>query len=93
MNKHQICTRTNNSHTKVGTFYQATLILQLISLQIKARSVAAEQCWLITGFCKGFWSLSMASGPHPDGGDSVIRAAEVLMGLEMKPTVVTTQLA
>lgn len=62
-----ICTNYTHTHTHIGvvTSYQATVISPLISVQIKARSVAAELCWLITGSCKGFRSLSMASGPHP----------------------------
>lgn len=60
-----MCTRKNHTHIGAVTSYQATVILPLIHVQIKARSVAAELCWLITGSCKGFRSLSMASGPQP----------------------------
>lgn len=65
-------------HTHIGvvTSYQATVILPLISVQIKVRSMAAELCWLITGPCKGFRSLSMASGPHPHSRDPMIMATE-----------------
>lgn len=93
VNKHRMCTRTNHTHIGVVSSYQATVISPLISAQIKARSMAAELCWLITGSCKGFWSLSMASGPHPHSRDPVIRATEDLTGMEMKPTIINTQLA
>lgn len=65
VNKQCVYGRTAHTHIGVATSYQATVISPLISVQIKARSVAAELCWLIIGSCKGFWSLSMASGPHP----------------------------
>lgn len=83
-----MCTCAN--HTHIGV---VTVISPLISEQIKARSTAAELCWLITGSCKGFWSLSMASGPHPHSRDPVIRATEDLTGMEMRPTIINTQLA
>ena len=83
----------NRTHIGVATSYQATVILPLISAQIKARSAAAGLCCLIIGSCKGFWSLSMASGPHPHSREPVIRATEDLTGMEMKPTIINTQLA
>lgn len=89
-----MCPWINHTHSLgVVNSYQATVISQLISVQIKARSMAAELCWLITGACKGFRSLSMASGPHPHSRDPVIRATEDLTGMEMKPVIVNTQLA
>lgn len=87
-----MCSCTNQTHTLV-VIYQATVILQLISVQIKARSMAAELCRLITRSCKGFWSLSMASGPHPHRTDPVISATEDPTGMEMKPAIENTQLA
>lgn len=93
MNKHWMCTCTNHTHIGVVTSYQATVILPLISVQIKARSMAAELCWLITGSCKGFRSLSMASGPHPHSRVPVNRATEDLTGMEMKSTIINTPLA
>ena len=58
------------ARTLAVTSYQATVISPLISVQIKGRSVAAEPCWLITGPCKGFGSLSAAPGPHLRSGGS-----------------------
>lgn len=91
MNKHWMY--ISHKHTRVVTSYPATVILPLISMQIKARSMAAELRWLITGSCKGFWSLSLASRPHPQSSNPVIRATEDLTGMEMKPTIINTQLA
>lgn len=42
------------THTRVVTSSQATVTLPLISMQIKARSMAAELRWVITRSCKGF---------------------------------------
>lgn len=80
-------------HTGLVSSYQATVIYPLISVQIKARSMTVELCWLITRSCKGFWSLSMASGPHPHSRNPVIRAMEDLTSMEMRPTITNTQLA
>lgn len=64
VDKRRLCTCATHTDTGAATSYQTSVILPLIRVHIKARSMPAEQCRLITGSCKGFWSLSMAFGPH-----------------------------
>lgn len=78
------------SQTEVASL--ATVILQLISVQIKVRRTDAELCWLITRSCKGFQSLSRGANPTPIAG--ILWSGPQKTWREWRwDTIVNTQLA